>query len=299
MQKHCKPFTLHAVCLDELSFQNVSDLKLEGVVPISFLAYEKINARLLEVKPNRSRIEYYFTLGPTVLQHIFEINTNIDSLTYLDADLYFFESPETIFDEAKVSNVTIISHKFNSRLKPFEKYGKYNVAWITFKKTEIGMRCLNDWANDCLNWCHDYVEGDKYGDQKYLDSWTKKYASVCDLQHKGANLAPWNFANFKISERENKIYINEQPLIFYHFAGLKQLDEHTFTTSANKYLFWQPRILKQKIYLPYIMLLLSHLPEGKKLYTERRLLRNTSIVQTLKNSFYAMRRWFFCDYIKL
>lgn len=299
MQQHCSPFVLFAVCLDEASFQNVSALKLEGIVPISFSEYEKTNARLLAVKPNRSRIEYYFTLGPTVLQHIFDINPNIDALTYLDADLYFFDSPEAIFDEANESNVTIISHKFNARLKSFEKYGKYNVAWITFRRTEVGMQCLNDWSNDCIDWCHDYVDGDKYGDQKYLDSWIKKYEGVCDLQHKGANLAPWNFRNFKITERENRIYIDEQPLIFYHFAGLKQLDVHAFTTSANKYLFWQPRILKEKIYLPFIKSLLSHLPEGKKLYTERRLLLNTSIVQTLKNSFYATRRWFFSDYIKI
>ncbi len=298
MQKHCKPYTLYAVCLDDTSFENVSALKLENVVPISFIEYEKTNSQLLEVKPKRSRIEYYFTLGPTVLQHILEINIEVDSLTYLDADLYFFDSPEAIFEEAANSNVTIVSHKFNSRLKEFERYGKYNVAWITFVRNAEGMRCLNDWAKDCLDWCHDYVEGDKYGDQKYLDSWTIKYKGVCDLQHKGANLAPWNFANYKITEREDKIYVDEQPLIFYHFAGLKQLDAHTFTTSANKYLFRLPKLMKQKIYLPFIKSLLSHLPEGKKLYTERRLLLNSDIIQTLKNSFYTARRWFFSDYIK-
>ena len=298
MQKHCTPFVLHAVCLDAASFKNVSDMRLENVTPISFLDYEQTNPDLLAVKPNRSRIEYYFTLGPTVLQHIFEINPTITALTYLDADLYFFNSPEEIFEEAGKSNVIIVAHKFNARLKPFEKYGKYNVAWITFVRSFEGMCCLNDWANDCLDWCHDYVDGDKYGDQKYLDTWTEKYAGICDLQHKGANVAPWNFGNYKISEHNNQIFIDEQPLIFYHFAGLKQLDAHTFTTSANKYLFWQPRILKQKIYLPYIESLLSHLPEGKKLYTERRLLLNSDIKQTLKNTFYTARRWFFKDYIK-
>ncbi len=298
MQTHCKPYTLHAVCLDDASFQNVSALKLENVVPISFIDYEKTNSQLLEVKPKRSRIEYYFTLGPTVLQHILQINIEVDSLTYLDADLYFFDSPEAIFEEAANSNVTIVSHKFNNRLKKFERYGKYNVAWITFVRNTEGIRCLNDWAKDCLDWCHDYVEGDKYGDQKYLDSWTIKYKGVCDLQHKGANLAPWNFANYKITERDGKIYVDEQPLIFYHYAGLKQLDAHTFTTSANKYLFRLPKIMKQKIYLPFIKSLLSHLPEGKKLYTERRLLLNSDVIQTLKNSFYSARRWFFSDYIK-
>ena len=231
------------------------------------------------------------------MQHILDINPNINALTYLDADLYFFDSPEAIFKEAVDCNVTIVSHKFNTRLKKFEKYGKYNVAWITFVRNAEGMRCLNDWAKDCLDWCHDFVDGDKYGDQKYLDSWTIKYKDVCDLQHKGANLAPWNFANYKIIERDGKIYVDEQPLIFYHFAGLKQLDAHTFTTSANKYLFRLPKMIKLKIYLPFIKSLLSHLPEGKKLYTERRLLLNSDIIQTLKNSFYTARRWVFNDYI--
>ena len=59
-----------------------------------------------------------------------------------------------------------------------KRFGKFNVGWLTFKNDEIAIKCLKNWGNNCINWCYDYVEDNKYADQKYLDDWPKDYENV-------------------------------------------------------------------------------------------------------------------------
>ena len=62
------------------------------------------------------------------------------------------------------------------------------------------------------------------GDQKYLDEWPKLYPSCKVIENIGAGLAPWNFEQFDIvSELDGTVLVNGEPLIFYHFHGLKIL----------------------------------------------------------------------------
>ena len=49
----------------------------------------------------------------------------IDVLTYLDADLYFYSSPEPIFSEFQGASVLIHEHRYSPELKCMEINGKY------------------------------------------------------------------------------------------------------------------------------------------------------------------------------
>ena len=60
---------------------------------------------------------------------------------------------------------------------------------------------------DCNYWCHAYVSGNKYGDQKYLNGWIKKYNGVKVITSNGANLAPWNINKFKLSTKGKKFML--------------------------------------------------------------------------------------------
>ena len=56
------------------------------------------------------------------------------------------------------------------------------------------------------------------GDQKYLDEWPARYRSCHIVQHPGAGVAPWNYAQYDFGKsRSGGIAVNGAPLIFYHF----------------------------------------------------------------------------------
>src|SRR6266568_4558578 len=94
-----REFTLFVVCLDELTRLILNRLQPANVVTVPIHLLEQGDEALLAAKQNRSLVEYYWTLTPTVILRLLEGAPETDALTYLDADLFFFSSPDPVFAE--------------------------------------------------------------------------------------------------------------------------------------------------------------------------------------------------------
>ena len=239
------------MCMDDESFSFLDTNPIKNTIPIHFSKMENHFPELLAAKQNRNRVEYFFSCSPVVCNYIIKKNSKIESITYLDSDLYFFSSPQLIFDEIKNKSISIIEHRFNWITKRQIKYGKYNVGWITFKNDSEGLKCISDWMSDCLNWCYQKVEKERFGDQKYLDSWPKKYKNLHVINCKGANVAIWNVGGYRFSKKDNQIMIDNEKLIFYHFANLNQIGLRCFKSNLSRVFVRLEGILKTDIYEHY------------------------------------------------
>jgi hypothetical protein len=224
LEQHVPEFTLFVLCMDNHVHQTLSNLDLNNITLISLAKLESADPGLLNAKANRSRIEYYFTCSPALPLYILTNFPGLDLITYLDADLFFFSSPEPLLEEMGNSSVAIIGHRFPPHLKLRERYtGVYNVGWLSFRNDSNAIECLSWWRERCLEWCCDRCEDGKYADQKYLELWRKLFKGVKVLEHKGANVGPWNVANYPVTVLSDQIYIDDQKLIFFHFHGLERL----------------------------------------------------------------------------
>lgn len=137
-------------------------------------------------------------------------------------------------------------------MRHLEEKGVYNLAWVSFRRDRNGLDCLRWYRERCNEWCYDRVEGDKYADQKYLEKFEDLFAKVHVIQHKGANCAPWNIENHKITEKNKQIQVDGQPLIFFHFHALKKLTPFLYDSGFAGYQAKFLKIVRDKIYLPYI-----------------------------------------------
>ena len=232
---HAKPFALWVLCFDDATHEILTKLGMENLLPVSLREFEEGDEELLRAKKGRSRAEYYFTCTPSWPLYLMNRHPEIDRITYLDSDLMFYSSPEPIFREVGEKSVAIVGHRFPDRLRHMEIYGIYNVGLLAFGNDPSGRECLQWWRERCLEWCYDRVEDGKFADQKYLDDWPERFPRVAVLQHKGAGLAPWNWMNYKIRVDEGKTTVDGQPLIFYHFQGLKILSRRFFDTGIAAY----------------------------------------------------------------
>jgi hypothetical protein len=109
------PFRLWVICMDEQVESNLKRLALPHVETIPVREME--DERLLAVKPGRSRGEYCWTLTPFVSQAVFDRDKSVERVTYLDADLFFFGSPQPLFEELEQSgkDVMITDHAYDPR----------------------------------------------------------------------------------------------------------------------------------------------------------------------------------------
>lgn len=251
-----KDINLYVLCLDEKCYETVSRLAWPGIIPISLKQLEMADKDLLKVKASRTKIEYYFSCTASFGCYIFN-HFPIDYLSYLDGDTYFFDTPSEFLEEMKDYSIAITPHRFPETKKHNEKYGIYNVGWVSFKRDEDGLSCLAKWREDCINWCYNRLENEKFGDQKYLDNWEKHYSNVKIIDHPGVNAAPWNLENYVVRLQENKLYIDDYPLIFYHFHNLYRLNANIFKLGLSEYSVQINPVIKQKLYGEYIQAVMN------------------------------------------
>ena len=257
LKQHDRNARVYVVTMDRNVNNELQKLDFANVILIKIDDVEKEYYQLNDLK--KKDLKRVFLHPPVICRYIMSLYEEIDRLTYLDSDLYFFSSPSPLFDEIGDSSIAIIEHKFSFITKQNLKYGRFNVGWISFARDSQGLDCINNWFDNCIDWCFQKVEPDRYADQKYLDQWPLNYSNLKIIKHKGANLAPWNIANYKINKINNEIFVDEDKLIFFHFANIKQLTGSKFKTNLSRVLVKTSGIIKNNIYVPYLRLLSNKL----------------------------------------
>ncbi|MFN8353480.1 MAG: hypothetical protein U0Y10_03465 [Spirosomataceae bacterium] len=285
--------------MDDGCYIYLQKLALPNVVLLSQETFLGDDAPLQAAKLNRSKIEFYFTCSPSMPLYVLNHFPEVSQITYLDADLFFFSDVTPIFEEIGTKSVAIIPHRFAWHGKYFEKYGKYNVGWVTFRRDEQGLECLTTWRNECLDWCFDHFEDGKFADQKYLDTWPDNYSNLHIIQNLGANVASWNVGRFRVREKNEQVLINGTPLIFYHFTHLKEIKPWLYKTELSKYFTWSTATIRRKIYGVYIDHLNKFAVVDKKPKRGRKEFRFRNLGYWIQRFTHLARLLVFPDYLIL
>ena len=227
LMTHAQPFHLWVLCMDELVEDQLRSLSLDNVTLIPLQDVE--TKELLEIKPGRTAAEYCWTLTPFTPQLVFDRDSSVQRVTYLDADLFFFDDPRILLNEFSKSgkHVLITDHNYAPEYDQSRKVGRFCVQFMTFRKTHEGKKVMKWWQERCIEWCFAHIEDGKFGDQMYLDSWPTQFGSeVHILSQQDRTLAPWNVAyvfDVKLSTLKP---------VFFHFHGFR-------VVSNNRMLFYR------------------------------------------------------------
>lgn len=238
--------------MDEATYRVLDRENLSNVRLIRLADFEVRYRELVTAKPTRSRIEFYFTCTPFLPDFVLKENAHVNMVTYLDADLYFFEHPKEIFEEIADKSIAIVEHRFPDNIKHKAVHGIYNVGWLSFRNDQYGLAALTWWKAKCVDWCYDRVEETRFADQKYLDDWTDRFEGVIVLQHKGANLAPWNVTNYRLSKKDTSVFADDDKLICYHFHGLKKITNKLYKSNLTTYKADLSNPILKEMYRDYI-----------------------------------------------
>jgi hypothetical protein len=237
LQRHCQPYQLWILCIDHDTYQVLTRLSLSNV---KLLWLENvITEELLLVKPSRSQQEWCWTLTPFTPGFVFDADATVQRVTYLDADIWFCQSPRRIFNEFEKSgkNVLITEHCYAAEFDQARTSGKFCVQFVTFDRTG-GERVRQWWGKRCIEWCHARFEDNKFGDQKYLDDWPERFPNeVHVLEDRRLALGPWNISTQ-----------GDANPVFYHFQGLRMNRRKVFFSSD----YYFPPTIVENFYKPYV-----------------------------------------------
>lgn len=206
-------------CVDEESCNLLKKIYIPKAIIIDFS--HPNDTALIQIKKERKLNEYCWTLKPIAIIYIFDNYPNINNVIYADGDIYFFADPLKLIIRIKKWSVILTTHKINK---------KANGGFVCFKRDRTGLDALNWWKEQCIKWCYAYNDNDNFGDQGHLDKLKRLYKNIYYLEHLGVNVAPWNQDLYDIKKQDGIIYVNNCRLIFFHFSGLRMINEYDYLT---------------------------------------------------------------------
>ena len=258
LQRHAPGARLWVLCLSDSCYRTLVALDLPNLNPRPLAKFEAADREVAATRSTRSTIEYYFTCSPAWMLFVLSNEPQAEWVTYLDGDLFFFESPEPIYRELQGAAIAIIPHRFSAKIRRKRKFGTYNVGWVGLHNDPEGIAVVKWWREKCVEWCYDYVDGNRFADQGYLDWFSNRSPRVKVIENIGANLAPWNVGNYRIDFRDTRVMIDaDYPLIFFHFQGLKKGLGCFIFNSHRQYRAPFSRDMRNHIYKPYVDELLA------------------------------------------
>lgn len=246
-------FRMYMYCFDDITYTILKKYALPDLVVIHKKDFE--TPEILAQKKSKKSYEYFWTYTPVVLQDTMKMVPEGDLVVYMDTDMMFFASPQCIFDELEDKDVLIQPNNFSVRERwQFEPIGYYCTAFNVFRNNENSRTIVEDWKQKCIEWCGATLEEGRFGDQKYMDYWRDEYQKVREVTTVGANVAPWNIHKYDISYRNGKVFVNDKPLIYYHFHSFKMsLSDYSYIIQGDRENFYDIRKdAVDFIYTPYI-----------------------------------------------
>jgi len=230
-----KDFKLYVLCMDDKCYEVLVDLHQEHTIPIRLSDFESGDEKLLKAKESRSFGEYCWTCTPSLILYILK-KYNEPICTYIDADMYFYQDPQILIDEMfnAGKTVLIVPHRFPAQKKYLEKHGIYCVQFNTFCNADSSNIILEKWRSNCI--ADSSIDGNNFGDQKYLDTWPTEYSCIHVTNNLGAGLAPWNIESYKLVDNQTNIVLYKEnglklPVVFYHFQNLTYIDRKQVSTN--------------------------------------------------------------------
>lgn len=231
-QRHCQPYHWHVLVLDEPTLKALCPLENVSIdaygdwCPVSM----PIPEDLRKAREHLDWNVFIWAFKPTWLLYLLQ-HKKLEHVSYVDADCYFFSSPDALYDEIGDASLAVVPHRFSPMQEHYSANGMYNGGFIYVKDCEHTQCCLQEWSKVCT----DHHNG-KHTEQKHLNTWPGRWDARV-IRHKGVNLAPWNQSRqYTYGIRERKIWVDQYPLVFYHFHQL--LDPHYPVESfVQKYVY--------------------------------------------------------------
>lgn len=239
-----KEFTLHWLCLDDITFTKLELLRIKNeyfknIKPYTLSGFEYSYPELRKAKNNppskfgTQYSQYCWCLTPWFINYMLQHHVTQDEyLMYVDSDIFFYASPLSVMSAMHGKPIGIHTHRFSTM--DDRETGNYNVGVVVLKSgDEAAMRWAKMWKGWLLDPNNEYYE--KYGtcgDQKYLDlcipMMGSHNVSVFDIEGDILHYAPWCTHNPD----------HKRPL-FFHFSHFNcDIEKNTWSDSNHGE--WKP-----------------------------------------------------------
>jgi hypothetical protein len=183
---------------------------------------------------------------PFYFSYLFEKNEAVESIVYLDPDIFVYHSFELLEKHLLSNQIVLTPHitkPINDNKYPTEtdflNAGIYNLGFIALKRGNESLALINWWKERLTHLCKIDFEKGLFVDQLWLNFATLFYKEVFVLDNPGYNMAYWNLQERSLSKNVGGVYMvnSDHPLVFYHFSGYDLHKQYAISKYQNRFSF--------------------------------------------------------------
>jgi hypothetical protein len=181
-------------------------------------------------------------LKPFFAAHILEQYGHVQRLIYLDSDMYVFGRFASLTDAAitlsphRTKNTEYLPEPKNYSIISLNRYGVYNAGYFELQRKEEAFAFLDWWKNLLEHTGYEKPDEHLFSDQLWLNLVHSFFDDVYINKNPGYNVGIWNLIERRVEDRNGTYYVNDQPLVLFHFSKYNMSEPHKLVYYDEPYL---------------------------------------------------------------
>ena len=207
--------------------------KVEGRIESNYWKpHELIEVHELNIPPFEEMCKRYTTLELVCSTKAFFTDYllkkyNPSQIIFFDCDILIFSQLEYIETELNSFSILLTPHvtqpfpvdEHKPKEKDILKTGMFNAGFYALRNDDITRSFLKWWKVRMVDQCYERPKEGLNADQKWLNFLPFYFEKVKVVTHPGCNLAYWNFHERATEKKQEKFFVNNEPLLFFHYSG--------------------------------------------------------------------------------
>jgi len=189
-----------------------------------------------------SILELSTAVKPYLLSYLLD-EYKLESILYLDPDLYITAPLATVYDALSRSSIVLTPHM----LAPPPEDGKtpsetdimlsgvHNLGFLGVRNDPSVASLLDWWSRRLAFKCVVDLPNALFVDQRWMDLAPSYFDGVEILKDPALNVAYWNLHERKLRQADNVFLVNGKPLAFFHFSGFNPNNLDTLSKHQTRH----------------------------------------------------------------
>jgi len=240
---------------------------------IQIIGFEEIESKIDSLLVNKMLFKYTILemntgVKPFAMEYL--LNIGFEKVIYIDPDICFYQPITEILSSLDKYDILLTPHilePYFDQKSPSEldimKGGVYNLGFIAVKNTKNVISFTHWWQERLSEYGYSDIKNGMFTDQKWMDLTPSLFHKVCIFKDPGHNVAYWNLHERNMEFNNGIWYVNDKPLVFFHYSGLPLHDIVSISKHQNRFNINDVENIKSLIF-EYINLVKSFAPDRFK-----------------------------------
>jgi hypothetical protein len=218
---------------------NYKTFQPADVIPFEQLGYPEFDS----MTKHYGIIELNTAVKPFYFEYLF--TQGYEDVIYFDPDIVIFRPLSKLSEWFAENDILLTPHTLTPTHSNSDRWqlvsnlvGVYNLGFLGLRKSVNTAALITWWKGKLERQCLMVPAEGYFVDQIWANFFPVYFKGTFVIEDPGYNVAYWNFGERLLSKKNGSYFVNDSPLVFFHFSNHK-LNQPDVISTYSDYTFQQ------------------------------------------------------------